>query len=1112
MMLTRASRTRFFAAMRTLAVLSVVLSLFLSLAPPAAFAAGGLTGNLSGIVHDTTGAAVSGATVTLSSPSGTYKQTTDGRGHFTFLGVQIDTYLISVEAKGFEPVSRSGLTITGDITSDLGIVTLSKTSEPRIIGGANAHSLSSAFQPTQTVPQFTIAGSVLTAAQGKQASASETDVLLAAPGFQQDKSGNLILEGSTTDQVHFFFDGVDFTDPGFNRNGNNYFFNGISSTQIVPGAGDPSQGDSGAGAVNLVVKRGTYPGSGLLDGELLDRPFMHQFNFQYGIATKNNMFSDYVSYFRLDRNFQYGPWGTSVYDNNVFYNAANYQEEGDFVNNFVFRFGKDQNQSLQFLYYNNTLSQYDNVAGVNLPYDNLYAPTIGNVQAFTAAPDGAVIPANIIAQLIRPESGQLPGGNTSPCCGSKDYATQPDSVSNTSLVKFEYDNQLNATTSLNLRYFHSDILNSAYPVGAQENFPNPFPLAGQTAGGSRTGGIFELTKEADEHNLLTLSGNVEDARPNFGSVFNPIGLESLGENLALFVRPANPNEPVSSTNQCPISTADYPGACFLQQYYYKTGGTPSPPSLDLNSQNLQKYYGLGLRDQITVNSKWRVDLGVRYDLINQGFGPTLYDQDENIQPVPGSPSTYYVADYGNVEQPHFIEPRLGTSFKIDTNDSVAFTYGKSINETGSGEQASPNNFDEYAPFANIPITPALANAFQPSYGIFGQYYPNNTLTAATCYPQIPFPVGATASSAPSYAGSIGKNLQFGKPCSNLGELLYFNGDAYYPEVAAVVPAVFENYDFNYSHQFSNGSAVRIAPFFRQGKNIQVATAPLIYNPVTGVYSFGSLVNQPGGKNTTTGVNLQYTLPDRKYGLTGFVSATYVNEFTNTPPAGDNPYGQDFEPYVLPQSYATGDLYRAGFVSPFTANLGLSYKLKSGFRVNPIVHFNVGYPYNAGLLTPIVSSLFGPENVPNTNLTNQFGPAGSPQFVDPANPGDTTNPIIAATRGAKETPSGGGLLSRPQITADLTLEYTPPNSRATFGVQVQNLLGNEYFGVPAPNIYNYYPVTTGVAGPLTGQNTTGLAFPGLANVVSSQINPYGAYTIPSAGGAPTNFRFYFQYAL
>ena len=330
----------------------------------------------------------------------------------------------------------------------------------------------------------------------------------------------------------------------------------------------------------------------------------------------------------------------------------------------------------------------------------------------------------------------------------------------------------------------------------------------------------------------------------------------------------------------------------MQQYYYQDGGTPYAPSLDLSSQNVQKFYGVGLRDQITVNSHWRLDLGVRYDLINEGFGQNLFYEDEDVQPVPGSPSTYYVADYGNVEQPHFIEPRLGTSYKITNNDSVAFTYGKSINESGSGEQASPNAFNEYSPFRNIPITTALSNAYQQVPALFGP-----SLTPATCYPTIPYPVGATAATAPSYAGSVGTNLQLGKPCASLAQLLYFQGDGYYPEVAAVVPATFENYDFNYSHQFKNGAALRLAPFFRQGKNIQVASAPLIYNAATGVYSFGSFVNQPGGKNTTTGMNVEFTLPDRPYGFTGFLSATYLNEFTNTPPAGDNPYGQDFEPVV-----------------------------------------------------------------------------------------------------------------------------------------------------------------------------------------------------------------------
>ena len=113
-------------------------------------------------------------------------------------------------------------------------------------------------------------------------------------------------------------------------------------------------------------------------------------------------------------------------------------------------------------------------------------------------------------------------------------------------MKFEYDNQLNATTALNLRYFNSAIFHSSDPVGAEQNFGSNVPLAGQTSGGSRVGGIFQLTNEAGANNLLTLSGNVEVARPNFGSVFGPIGLEALGPNAALFVRPPNPDLPVSA--------------------------------------------------------------------------------------------------------------------------------------------------------------------------------------------------------------------------------------------------------------------------------------------------------------------------------------------------------------------------------------------------------------------------------------------------------------------------------------------------------------------------------------------------------------------------------------
>jgi hypothetical protein len=220
MMLSRASRIRLSAVARSLVLLAAVFGLMFSTVYPA-FAAGGLTGNLSGQVLDEAGGPVANAAVTLSSPSGTYKQTTDKSGRFNFLNVSVDTYVLSVEAEGFEQIGQPGITVSGDITTELGVVKLQKVNTPKTIATVKSRSASSAFQPSQTVPQFTVSGSVLEAAQGKTSNASESSVLLAAPGFQLDKSGNLILDGSTTDEVHFFFDGVDFTDPGFNHNGNN---------------------------------------------------------------------------------------------------------------------------------------------------------------------------------------------------------------------------------------------------------------------------------------------------------------------------------------------------------------------------------------------------------------------------------------------------------------------------------------------------------------------------------------------------------------------------------------------------------------------------------------------------------------------------------------------------------------------------------------------------------------------------------------------------------------------------------------------------------------------------------------------------------------------------
>jgi hypothetical protein len=1095
------SRRRFVASLTAFQLLvTFTISVFFGTASPA-FAAGGLTGNLSGTVTTTTGTPIAGATVNLVSPSGSYKQTTDAKGTFLFLNVNVDTYVISVQAIGYEPFGREGITVSGDSSGTIGTIQLGKLNVPRTIGVVTSRSPSSAFNPSATVPSFTVGGTILEAAQGKSSNASETAVLLAAPGFQVDKSGNLILDGSTTDEVHFFFDGVDFTDPGFNQNGNNYFFNGISSAQIVPGAGDPSQGDAGAGAVNLVVKRGTYPASGTIDAELLSRPFDHQFNLQYGAATKNNSVSEFFSYFKNDANTQYGPFNSSAYNDGIFYNSASYTAENDFVNNLVFHFGNNNSQSFQFLYYNNSTQTYGNYGDAVINYDNQEPAEIALASGVTGLTTGEA------QSLLAHAPGEYPGSTVN----------TPDEIGGTTLIKFEYNNQLNATTALDLRFFNANYIHSTDIAADQANYPGTDAFFDpQTSGGSRTGGILNLTKQAGSANLLTFSANVEDARPNFSAVSQTQGLLALGANAQLFLRPANPNEPVSASNPCPIAAVagtSTAGACFLQQYYYQEGGTPLPPAVDLRSVNLQHFYGSGIRDQVQVNSKLKLDLGLRYDDIDEGFGNNIAYEDEATAAAVGNP--YYAdVNYQGADHPHFLEPRLGFSYRIDTNDSVAFTYGKSINETGSGEQASPENFDAYQQYTSIPIA-AVSSVLQAPNGqtgsAAGTVFGNPYATPSSCYPAVTYPVGAGANANPAYNGSVGTTLQLGKPCANLGQYLYFNNDVYFPEIVAVTPAVFENYDFNYSHQFKNGSAIRIAPFFRQGKNIQIFTTPLVYNPATGTYQTGSIVGQPDGKQTTTGLDLSYTLPERKYGLNGFINATYVNEFTNTPAAGDNFEGQDFEPVVLPASYSSGDMYRAGFVSPVTANLGLSYTTKGGLRVNPVLHFISGYPYNAGSLTPTITSQYGAINVPNTNLTDQFGAAGAPSFVDPANPGSIFKPVVSATRGETESASGGGLLSKPQVFSDLTIEYTPPGSRTTFGIVGQDLFNNEIYAAPSVN-GAYYPVSTGVAAPLTGQSVTGAVFPTYTNVVAKNTYPYGAYNVGYNNILPFTLRLYVQYKL
>jgi hypothetical protein len=92
-----------------------------------AFAAGGVTGILSGTVVDAGNGAVSDADIMIAAPSGRYKAHTDTKGRFRILGADVDTYTFIVQKPGFQEIVQPGIAILGDQTTELGTITLQKS-------------------------------------------------------------------------------------------------------------------------------------------------------------------------------------------------------------------------------------------------------------------------------------------------------------------------------------------------------------------------------------------------------------------------------------------------------------------------------------------------------------------------------------------------------------------------------------------------------------------------------------------------------------------------------------------------------------------------------------------------------------------------------------------------------------------------------------------------------------------------------------------------------------------------------------------------------------------------------------------------------------------------
>jgi len=250
---------------RTIA--AVVFVLCLGLLAGQTFAQSSTTGSIDGTVSDPNGAAVRGATVTVTSPNLISPQSamTGDNGHFQISNLPPGTYKMSVDAPGFGKYEKGDVSVNLGRTSsaDAQLALATATATVTVTSGAavdvaqnttgsNVSTEQFSNFPTQRTVQglFTIAPTVTRSG------------LRDATGRDRDPS----VGGSSGPESNFILDGVNTSDPAFGGSGANLPFEFVQEVEIKTGAFGAEFGKSTGGIFNVITKSGSNQFHGDLFG------------------------------------------------------------------------------------------------------------------------------------------------------------------------------------------------------------------------------------------------------------------------------------------------------------------------------------------------------------------------------------------------------------------------------------------------------------------------------------------------------------------------------------------------------------------------------------------------------------------------------------------------------------------------------------------------------------------------------------------------------------------------------------------------------------------------------------------------------------------------------
>jgi len=276
-------------------------------------ASAGTTGGVRGRVLDaTTGKALVGATVTAVSPSQTSSTQTDGNGGFSFLSLAPDTYTISVQRQGFDPIAASGVSVFADQVQTVGTFNIVQTI--KTIGTVRARATGNLVRPGTTSDVYSVnaAGAAAAAAVGGPGGLNSAYSAIATtpganvPQGQQGWNQAVYIRGGDYSDVANELDGVPVQRASDFAPITTLSSLGQQEVQTYTGGTPPSAEASGlSGFINQVIKTGTYPGYVNFSAGVGAPSFYHKFSFEASGATSNRNFTYYLGVGGQNQDYRY---------------------------------------------------------------------------------------------------------------------------------------------------------------------------------------------------------------------------------------------------------------------------------------------------------------------------------------------------------------------------------------------------------------------------------------------------------------------------------------------------------------------------------------------------------------------------------------------------------------------------------------------------------------------------------------------------------------------------------------------------------------------------------------------------------------------------------------